>query len=340
MKGKTMPISETLEYASLLDGTAPLYADLVYEEGARKLPLVVVMHGYNGNRAHVRATAQRMAGKGVATLAPDMRGCGQSAGRFDSGGLQIMDIYDAIQAALRDHAELVDESNISIIGYSGGGANATAAATKFPDLFRLCASFFGVSDYALLYSGYAGRGERLLPIMREAFGGTPDQFPERYAARSSLFAVRNAPQTRLYLYWDEEETTCPALLNTRFAEISAALGYRNCVLRESKRGDARRWIHGYPEDNPDLIAAEDDLLAEIRGGALAQPRLSVRGALAVPGFVVTRQFRVVVGDGVSGTALLDYDLSGSAPVFRISELTPGQSVLLTLHNGCASDGGK
>jgi hypothetical protein len=167
-------------------------------------------------------------------------------------------------------------------------------------------------------------------MMREAFGGAPEQFPERYAARSSLFAVRNTPQTRIYLYWDEEETTCPAPLNTRFAEISSVLGYDNCILRESKRGDARRWIHGYPEDNPDLIAAEDELLAEIRGGGLAQPKLAACGALAVPGFVVTRRFQIMVGGGASGTALVDYDLSGSQPVFRVSELTPGQSVSLTL----------
>lgn len=337
MKGMTV-LTETLEYASALDGTAPLYADLAYEQDGGKRPLVVVMHGYSGNRAHVRATAQRMAGKGVAALAPDMRGCGQSAGRFDSGGLQIMDIYDAIQVVLRRYPALVDESNINIIGYSGGGANATAAATKCPDLFRLCASFFGISDYALLYSGYAGRDQRLLPMVREAFGGAPEQFPERYAARSSLFAVRNTPQTRIYLYWDEEETTCPALLNTRFAEISRGLGYDNCVLRESKREDGRRWIHGYPEDNPDLISAEDDLLAEIRGGSLPQPKLAAQGVLAVPGFVATRRFRVVVGDGASGTALLEYDLTGNEPVFCVRDLTPGQSVSLTLRNGAPADG--
>src|SRR6059058_6416292 len=94
-------VEEDFSYHSSRDGVGPLWATAVYDPMGAELPVVVVMHGYQGEGADTLETCERLARKGCLALAVDMRGRGESAGRRDSGGVEILDIYDAIVEAAR-----------------------------------------------------------------------------------------------------------------------------------------------------------------------------------------------------------------------------------------------
>ncbi|RKY57722.1 MAG: hypothetical protein DRP95_06670 [Candidatus Latescibacterota bacterium] len=293
--------TETITYRSSVDGTSPLYMDVAYDDTKSNLPIVVVMHGYRGSRGDLSGTLQRLAEQGLFAAAPDMRGYGDSDGRRDSGGVEVMDIYDAITCVKESFGNRVDGRNLNIMGYSGGGGNVFSCVVRFPDLFRCAVSFFGVSDYGYWYEHTEN------PEVREQLevdiGGNPQDVPDRYMARNSLLGAVNNPYTAFYLFWDEEESLCPPHFNREYYRRAQELGYTNVYPYESHPGDPRRWRHGYPEDVPDLIAAEEYFLPGILAGRYPPPEMVPRGRLVVLGYVRTRNFSIWLGDG--GNAVVE-----------------------------------
>ena len=300
---------ETFVYRSSVDGTGPLYADIAYIPDGKLKPLLVVMHGYHNPRQAVALDVRQLAELGVVALAPDMRGQGDSAGEFDSGAVEVHDIVDAISHVVAEYKGVVDPDNLNLVGYSGGGANALSVATKFPDLLRVAVSFFGISDYGLWHDT-KGRPD-CNEILVEALGGTPDEVPARYQARSALLAAGNNGQTRIHLFWDAEETGCPPVLDTRFIEAVHAAGHDNLVIHETKPGDPVRWIHNYREHELQLQHGDALFVSEILAGTTPQPKLPPKGELVVAGYVVTKAFAVWVGDGTEGWVKVAYDVTGT-----------------------------
>lgn len=315
---------ECLAYASSVDGTQPLLADVAYLPDGRPKPLLVVMHGYGGARDAVTPDLLELAPRGVFALAPDMRGRGGSAGRWDSGGLDVHDILDAVRAALARYPADIDTRNLNIVGYSGGGGNAIACLVRFPDLFQTAVSFFGISDYGGWHR--SGRRPDCNRWMEAAIGGTPDQLPALFAARNAIPAAGNACCGRLHFVWDEEETMCPpALVEAWLAEHRRA-GLTNATVHISRRGAPKRWIHNYRSGNPDLSAADDLFLPDVLAPKTASPGLPPRGRLVVPGYLVTRHFQVWIADGQRGRAHIEYDLSGPEPDVRVTANPGGFTV--------------
>jgi len=312
------------QFISSVDGTGPLYGDATFESAGGKRPVIAVMQGFSGDRSPVKPDVERLAAKGLFAVSVDARGRGLSAGRRDCGAVEIADIVDGLHHAITLFPQYADETNLNVVGYSGGGANALSLVTKFPDLFRVAVSYFGISDYALWYE-FGGRPD-CDEIMRADLEGTPAERPREYEARSSLRAARNALCTEVHLYWDEEETGCPPMLNTRFKAACDALGYRNCFVHESRKTDPVRWHHGYTTNWPELIEAEKEFVPRILSGAVPEPRLPKKGRLAVPGFVITRHFQLWVGNGKHGVADVEYDVSGAKPAVKVISYTPGQRV--------------
>lgn len=322
---------QSLPYRSSVDGIQPLFVDVCFKPGRKKLPLIVVMHGYGGGAEAVRPDIVRLAEKGLFAIAPDMRGRGRSAGRFDSGGLDVMDIFDAVQFCCRKFARQIDPTNLNIIGYSGGGGNAFSCFVRFPDTFRVAASFFGIPDYAAWYRS-RGRVD-CNKVMVDALGGVPTRLPAVYAARNATQAARNNGQTRLHLFWDKDEKACPGWMNEDFLRASRAAGHRNCIAHISERRDKVRWHHGYTSNWPQLTKAEDIFVPEILRGKVSEPRLPCRGKLLVPGYVVTKHFQVWVQPrnsptllGRSGVAEIEYDLGAPHREFRLHSVTKEHEV--------------
>jgi len=324
---------ETLEHTSRADGTKPLLFDVCYKPVRQKLPLIVVLHGYSGKKEFCRPDILRLAEKGLFAVAPDIRGRGGSAGPFDCCGLDVMDIYDAVQVCCRRFARQVDTSNLNVMGYSGGGGNAFACFVRFLDMFRVAASFFGTPNYAATFSP-KWRQYMVHRTMVDALGGTPRQQPAVYAARNFMQAADNNAQTRFHIFWDEDEEKGSGWMNDDFIRA----GHRNCKRHRSRKRDRYRWRHGYTPDSPDLAKAEDIFVPEILQRRVSAPQLPRTGTLIVPGYVVTRHFQVWVQPetkpellGRSGVAKVEYRLGASHPEFRIISVSKGHFVRVVIN---------
>lgn len=317
---------EKITYSSSVDGTSPLYADVAYDDAKSVLPIMVVMHGYAGDRSIMAETLERLAEKGLFATAPDMRGHGDSAGKRDSGGVEIMDIYDAIACVQNSFGNWIDPVNVNIVGYSGGGGNVFSCVTKFPDFFRSANAFFGISDYAHWYKHLP----QYVPQLAADIGGSPDDVPDRFMARNSLLGVVNNPYTAIQLFHDEEEQSCPPYFNTEYKRIADALRYDNVILHESRVGDERRWIHGYPRKGSDVIKAEDFFVPGILAGTYPKPVLREKGKLVIAGYLKTRLFTIWLGDGQNTVAECNHIFSEQERKFAFRMLTSDASVRGTL----------
>jgi len=306
--GEPQPASFT--YTSRVDGTGPLWADVAYVPDGQPKPLLAVMHGFAGDRALVAQDIRDLAVEGVFAVAPDMRGCGSSAGEFDGCGLQVCDLVDALTEAARLWPGEADAANLNVVGYSGGGGNAIAAAVRFPDLFQVVVSFFGISDYAYWYAHGATAAD--CGQMRAACGGDPALVPDAYAARCLVPAAGNNGCSSLRFFWDEEEQRCPPAMIEAFLDVYRLAGHSRATTHVSQVGDEHRWVHGYRSSKPDLAAADPIFLADVPTppGSLELPPV---GRLVVPGYLITRWFQVWVEDGRQGVVTVDYNLTGSLP---------------------------
>jgi pimeloyl-ACP methyl ester carboxylesterase len=301
----------TFQYDSRADDTAGLLADACYQDDGQKKPIVLIMHGYKGGRKNVSQDLSDLAGRGLFTVAPDMRGRGDSPGRWDSGGLDVHDAVDAALAAACRYPEQADPDNLNIVGYSGGGGNAYAAGCRFPDHFQTAVSFFGIADYA---GWHASRGRPDCNRTMDEILGRPDEHPARYEARNMILAAGNAMKTHWWLFWDEEESQCPpAECDEPWADAYRATGGEHLRVEISRSGDEYRWHHGYRINHPSLAKANDIFCDAL----LAPPRdlsLPEEGELVVPGYLVTKPFRVFIGDGQAGCVRIRYRLQPSVEV--------------------------
>ncbi|MBI3985772.1 MAG: prolyl oligopeptidase family serine peptidase [Lentisphaerae bacterium] len=304
---------EDFTFASSLDGTGPLYATVIYPSGAQKLPLIVVQHGYDGHRSNVVFSANRFAQKGFFCLCIDTRGNGGSKGAQDDGGVEIMDIYDGIQAAAGKYGDKLDTANASIVGYSNGGANAHFAVVRFPYLFRAAMSFFGIPDYGLWNkNGVTFR-------VTQSVGGTVSEVPDKYIARNSTLALGNLCGTRFHLAYDERDWTCPVAMQEAFIAAIRRRNYPDLVVHASKFGETNRWSHGYNEGH--LSAAEDAFLEDIAQHKPVLLAMPPEGELVVLGFIVTPRFTCILGKGDDAAAKVTYRFTADTATFKFSPMT-------------------
>ena len=308
---------ETMAYVSSVDSVGPMAMDVAWKEGAKGLPVTAVMPGYHGTKAEVRATVERLAGKGLCAVGINLRGRGGAPGEIDSGAAEIHDIADALGTVCRELKTTVDADRWSIVGYSGGGGNVLSAVTKFPGRFGVAVSFFGISDYAIWHATTSRKD--CVESMHRWIGGSPEVYPDRYRARSSLLAAGNAQWTDVHLFWDEEETECPEPMHSNFksAAQEQSCGRAKVTLHCSRKTDTHRWFHGYPDGIPSLIAAED-LFVPLILKSQGPIKLPAEGELAVPGFVAAEAWEYWLEAGQSGFERVRYttDSSGRVKIFR------------------------
>lgn len=306
-------VREDFTFSSSFDGTTPLCATATYEKGASRLPLMVVQYGYGGNRGNVAYSARRMAQRGFFCICISTRGHGGSSGKQDDGGIEIMDIYDGIQAAFSKYPVQIETNKVSIVGYSNGGGNVFFATMRFPYLFRASLSFFGIPDYGMWNASGGAYG------VTKAVGGKVSEVPDKYIVRNAILAVGNLSGTRFHTVYDEGETICPVPMQEAFIAAVRKTGYPDLVVHVSKAGDTNRWGHGY--NNGHLNVAEDLFMDDIAKIQAPRPTMKPAGELTVLGFLVTPRFTCVLGKGDDAAARIKYEFKGDAVKFTLIPMT-------------------
>jgi len=131
----------------------PLKGDY-YRPIAENAPGVILLHGAHRTRADWQLLAWQMMEQGMATLAIDLRGAGESGG--ETGDTNHLADVDAAVGFLRAQAE-VDPARLLIIGENDGSWWALKYAAEHPD----------IRGVALITPGIRYDEERLKQIMAD-----------------------------------------------------------------------------------------------------------------------------------------------------------------------------
>lgn len=349
-------IRRTITYPSSVsvnaDGPLDLQAELNYDSMRTHAPIAVVMHGYSPTStfSEFRPAAERLRNKGFFTILAAMRGRDGSEGIRDSGGVEIFDIYDAVEAVKSRYSQYVNPEIIYITGYSGGGGNAMSALTKFPDYFRAGTGFFGMSDYGCdAVNGwyFNGASSSHRAILNTDIGNPTLGDPlvlDRYMARASNLASKNNPYSEIHLFVNYNEAVCPPInivsyrdhavsasrYPDEFSNIHIHIGgygeyvdFNNNGIHEAD--ELQNWPHQLPTADQQA-AAENWFLGRLLSGQIPQPVMNAADTLFVAGYVKTRPFFVWLGDGQNAAAELRYSLSASEKTFDMDILSSDQSI--------------
>lgn len=323
------PVEEFMEedftFTSTFDARGPLYARAIYMPSAQNYPLMIVQHGYGGSRNDVMYSARQMARNGYFCVAVDTRGWGGSAGVHDDGGIEIMDIYDAIEKSKQLYSLKIDPNRVSIIGYSNGGGNVFFSVVRFPYTFRASMALFGIPNY--------GQWIDLVPTFRSsviaAVGGTPEMVPEKYMVRNAALAAGNLSGTRFHIAYDIEETLCPPIMDEEFVSAVPQPQQNNVFVNISQVGDSDRWLHGY-NTTGHLSAIEEIFLSDINNNNPQTPVMPNQGVLTVIGFVVTPKFTCILGNGDDVVATMYFHFESDRAIFEFFPLSSDSNVLGTM----------
>jgi pimeloyl-ACP methyl ester carboxylesterase len=315
------------------------------------------MHSFSNNTGlfdAFRNNARRLVNQGFFTIMVAMRGREGSDGVRDSGGLEIYDIYDAVEAVKADPrlAALINPDNVHITGYSGGGGNVMSALTKFPDYFNLGSAFFGMSDYGFdpihgWYFNGADVGGLRTPILRQDVGDPSSGDPavlDKYHARASNLASKNNPYSEIYLFVNQTEAICPPINSQSYRDNAVAAAeysgeFDNIHLHiggpgiwqdfnnngVNDRGEEQNWPHS--SSLVSQAAGEGWYLARLLAGEFPKPVLNDADDLFVAGWVKTRHFELFLGDGQNAAGELRYQLSKDELRFQLNIVSNDKQVI-------------
>ncbi|MBB6670164.1 alpha/beta hydrolase family protein [Cohnella nanjingensis] len=129
-----MERSLTIKYEGLALAATIHYPPKEECRGDRKLPLVIINHGFVGNRIGVDRlfvlAAREFANQGNLVIRFDFAGCGESEGVYGEHGLDSM--IEQTRAVL-DYAlglDIVDPMRVTLLGHSLGGAVALLTGVR------------------------------------------------------------------------------------------------------------------------------------------------------------------------------------------------------------------
>lgn len=303
-----------------------LYLKYSYQLIGRNMPVVILMHGYNEDASAItQAILDRIAARGLFVAAIGMRGRDGASGSQDNSRREIYDIYDAWSYIKTNFASKIDDSQLCICGYSGGGGNALAFATKFPDSANMIVSHFGICDYGVDPTyGWTSTNTTWI-------GGNYATVPDNYRACNSVEAIGyNYSGGKLYMWHDQNDATVPPHHSTRVGDAMSAQSRTNYSVTITQVGDTYRAVHGYPivgtagEPN---IHFEDTWAAEMAAKTYPAWTIPASGQVRVLGYIVTKRFTIWLGNGLSEAAHVTYDTV--AGTYSVEPLTGSVAVTIT-----------
>jgi dienelactone hydrolase len=168
----------------------------LYRTPGRSTGTIVLIHGGPTHHAEDRfnAQVQYLVSRGFNVLTPNYRGSTgfglwfQETIKEDGwGGREQEDIKYGIEALIR--AGVAEPGRAGVTGTSYGGYSAWWAITHYPpDLVAAAAPICGMTD---LVVDYRATRPDLRPYSEEMMGGSPEEVPDRYRARSPVNFVEN-----------------------------------------------------------------------------------------------------------------------------------------------------
>ena len=139
---------------------------LASPQGVKAPPVVLLLHGFTGSRDELKTpsvqegifarAAAAWAAKGFASLRIDFRGGGDSDGKFEDTTLsgQIKDAMAAVDFLQSE--KTVDASRLSLVGWSMGGAVASAVAGRSTHPIRGVALWTPLTNPPMSVSSFLG----------------------------------------------------------------------------------------------------------------------------------------------------------------------------------------
>lgn len=311
-----------------------LYRYSKYEPGG--VPLVVLVHGWDGS-VHSYQTVERIAGMGFFCASVGMRGRNGADGARDVSAREIYDIYDAVQHIRANFGGYVNEKTV-LVGFSGGGGNALAAACKFPDTWSMVVDIYGMSDYGRdpvngWYQNCAN-GTYMTDIIA-ALGDSPGGAPNNYYARDATVAIQNYTGGFLQIFHDEADGVVPVIHSQRIVTALTTAGLSNYNANYTNAGSSVRWSHGLNTDGGAILEAEAVWMP--RAKTQAAWTIPAAGTITVIGYIVTKRFTIWLNTGLDAAATVVYDTA--AGTYTVTPLTSNAVVAVTITQGALTASG-
>lgn len=233
-----------------------LSAVLERPDDATNFPVVIVMHGYSGNKDArlLREISGRINAVGIGTMRFDFNGHGASEGRFED-----MTVPNEVEDAKKVLAYLGSRSDvreIALVGHSQGGVVASLVAGELGaekiKAIALLAPATILKEHAR--SGYLF-GVRYDPV-------NPPEFVEAFGRRLGRAYVLSAQ--KLPIYETVARFSGPVMvvhgMDDRIVPFSCAEKYRY-VLPQTRLVPLKGHNHGFTRDIPAVAAIVADFLA-------------------------------------------------------------------------------
>ena len=205
-----MNITE-LQIPSTLDGS--LQPSLFHHPGeGGTVPLVVGLHTWSYDRfnqvEHYLPLCRRY---GWALLLPEFRGPNLSSNPncHDACGSRTarQDVLDAVEYVCGNSS--IDRDNVFLLGCSGGGQAALLTAGDTPELFRAVDAWCPVSDLTAWHRYLVETGQHYFADMESCLGGSPDELPAEYAARSPVSFIESLKRLPVSIHHGRHDTVVP-----------------------------------------------------------------------------------------------------------------------------------
>ena len=114
-------------------------------------------------------------------------------------------------------------------------------------------------------------------------------------------------------------------MDTEYRRIAQKLGYQNITAHESKKRDQFRWLHT-GLDRASAVEAERIRLPLFSKRNKLAPKIAPSGRLMILGYLMTKRFRTLFGQGNDAVVQLDYQLSPDKYQFIFKQQSSDASV--------------